>query len=326
MPPDGPIHHIPIIDVSAFADLRATVADRMRVASEIGEACRNVGFFYVRNHGIPRAHRDAVFYQISRFFARPTAQKMELFIGESEHFNGYVPLGWEETAGLKDWHEALDFRPRFPDAQRELRESRALRDSIEWPNEPDGFRTVLQSHWEHMMLLGHRIAQGIALSLGVDDDYLTSFTRNAFCTMRILHYPPHEATVPGVGEGIGPHIDYGFLTILDQEGVSGLEVLDARGEWVPAPKVPDTYIVNIGRVMQIWSNDRYAATQHRVRHVRGDRYSLPFFYNPSFDAMIEPLSACCSEDDPPRYERYCHGEFIAERLRKAFGAGKSSMI
>lgn len=319
-----PTPSIPVIDVSAFADSDRVAADRMSVAAEIGYACQKIGFFYVKNHGIPQRHRKAVFEEIVRFFNLPMKDKMRFFIAESEHFSGYVPLGWEETAGLKDWHEALDFRPMFPDAHGLTAGPKTLRDSIEWPDEPEGFKYVLQSHWEHMTQLGERIARGIALSLGVDDSFLSSYTKDAFCTMRMLHYPEYEGADPGIGEGIGPHIDYGFLTILDQEGVSGLEVMAASGEWVSVPSIPDTYIVNIGRVMQIWSNDRYSATQHRVRGVRGDRYSLPFFYNPSFDAVIEPLSVCCSSTNPPRYEPYCHGEFMAERLRTAFRAHNES--
>lgn len=315
-----PILAIPVIDVSAFAASDYNVTERMRVAEEIRHACQAVGFFYVKNHGIPKRHRKAVFEEVVRFFALPMKNKMRFFIAESEHFSGYVPLGWEETAGLKDWHEALDFRPTFPDAHGLSTGPKKLRDSIEWPDEPERFKDVLKNHWGHMIHLGERIARGIAMSLGVDDSFLSSYTKNAFCTMRILHYPEYHGTDPGIGEGIGPHIDYGFLTILDQEGVSGLEVRTADGDWIPVPSIPDTYIVNIGRVMQVWSNGGYAATEHRVRGVKGDRYSLPFFYNPSFDALIEPLSACCSPENPPRYEPYCHGEFMADRLRTAFSA------
>ncbi len=311
--------HLPVVDVGALADPDASTADRTRVATELGDACRDVGFFYVRNHGVPQAHRDGIFEQIARFFDLPTEKKMELFIGKSEHFSGYVPLGWEETAGLKDWHEGLDFRPPFPrNGTDSTLEAISLRDSIEWPIDPPGFQEALKTHWDQMVQLGAQIARGIALSLGLNDSFLASFTRNPFCTMRVLHYPAHDGNRQGVGEGIGPHIDYGFLTILDQEGVSGLEVMNTTGDWIPVPSVPGSYIVNIGRVMQIWSNDRYLATQHRVRGVRGDRYSLPFFYNPTFDAVIEPLPAFCSAENPPRYEPYCHGEFMAERLRTAF--------
>jgi isopenicillin N synthase-like dioxygenase len=141
--------------------------------------------------------------------------------------------------------------------------------------------------------------------------------------MRILHYPTREGTDAGVGDGIGPHIDYGFLTILYQDDASGLEVMNAAGNWVPAPPIPGTYVMNIGRVTQIWTNDFYKATQHRVRRVPLTRYSIPFFFNPDFDAIIEPFAACCSAENPPKYAPYCHGEFMADRFERSFGANRA---
>ena len=175
-----------------------------------------------------------------------------------------------------------------------------------------------------MIKLGERITKALALSLDLDEDFFDDFTENPFCNMRILHYPVYEGKKDdGVGEGIGPHCDYGFITILDQDESGGPEVLNAANEWVPAPHIPGTYLVNLGRVTQVLTNDLYRATQHRVRAAKRARYSAPFFFNPAFDAMVEPLISCCGPSNPPRYEAYRQGDFLAERMGRSFGGNFS---
>ena len=313
---------IPVIDVGALVDPAASLNERLHVAAEIGIACRNIGFFYIRNHGIPESHQKRVFRQAKAFFDLPPGKKMEVFIGNSPYFRGYIPLGGEVTNGLKDWHEGLDFRKEFEPDHPDVIAGKPLHGPNQWPDQPAGFKDALQAHWDHMVRLGEAVARGIALSLGEEESLLDRFVRDAFCNMRILHYPVYDGEDPEVGEGIGPHIDYGFLTILDQDEVSGLEVMNTAGEWVIAPYIPGTYILNIGRVTQVWTNDLYKATQHRVRRVPRDRYSVPFFFNPNFDAIVQPLPACCGPDNLPRYEPYCHGLFLAERFERSFGANR----
>ena len=311
---------IPVIDVGALMDVRSAREDRMRVAREIGNACRDVGFFYIRNHGVPESHHRELFEQAKAFFNLPPNKKMEVSMDKSPHFRGYIPLGGEVTNGLKDWHEALVFRKELSPDHPDVIAGKPLHGPNLWPDEPPGFKELLQAHWDRMTRLGEAVTRGLALSLGLEESVLDPFIDDAFGNMRVLYYPVHGADEPGVGEGIGPHIDYGFLTILDQDDVSGLEVMNAAGDWVAAPPIPGTYVMNIGRVTQVWTNDGYKATQHRVRRVPRDRISVPFFFSPNFDAVIEPLEACCSPDNPPRYEPYCHGEFTAGKIQSSFSA------
>jgi isopenicillin N synthase-like dioxygenase len=311
---------IPVIDIKPLLDPVASPDLRRGTAREIREACLNTGFFHVVNHGVPEVHRQRLFAEMRAFFALPLERKMEIFIGKSEHFRGYIPLGGEVTGGRRDWHESIDFRSEFPADHPNVQAGKPLHGPNQWPEHPKALRSVLEEHWSLMVGIGQSLTGALALGLGLDQDFLDCFVDEPFCNMRILHYPVPDETDQSIGDGIGPHIDYGFLTILDQDDRGGLEVMDTRGEWVTAEHVPGAYLINIGRVTQIWTNDLYRATQHRVRRVARERFSVPFFFNPSFDALIEPLEICCSPDNPPRYDAYCHGEFMAERFQRSFGA------
>lgn len=317
---------LPVVDVGPLLDPFSSPRTRQNVADEIGAACREIGFFYIINHGAPESHRTSLFSQARAFFDLPEERKMEIFIGESDHFSGYVPLGRELTNGLRDWHEALDLRTDLRVDRPGVIAQRPLLGLDQWASEPADLREVLQIHWQLMRNIGRSLTGGLALSLGLEEEFFEPLISEPICNMRALHYPALDLQDTSVGEGIGPHIDYGHLTILDQDGTSGLEVMHAFGEWVAAPHVPGAYLVNIGRVTQIWTNDRYKATQHRVRTVPHDRYSVPFFFNPNVDSVIRPLDICCSSSHPPLYEPYRHGEFMAERLHKAFGTIRSAVV
>ncbi|MCZ6520076.1 MAG: hypothetical protein O6848_01090, partial [Bacteroidetes bacterium] len=161
--------------------------------------------------------------------------------------------------------------------------------------------------------------EGLALSLGLERDYFKPFTNRSHSTMRVLHYPISvNEQKEDIGDGIGQHIDYGFLTILAQDKVGGLEVKNSANEWISAPYIPGTFIINIGHMMQRWTNDFYKATLHRVK-TKGnkDRYSFPFFYEPNFDTVVTPLEICCQEN-PPRYEPFHFGNYIIDKFAHSY--------
>lgn len=310
---------IPIIDIGPLVDPAAAPGDLQRAVDEIGAACLNVGFFYVRNHGIPESHRGDMLREMERFFALPEAQKMELHIGKSTQFRGYVPLRGEVTSGKQDWHECIDLQPL---AGRGAAGGHPLDDPGQWPVALPSFRQVMMRSWDELYTLSGRIAEGMALSLGLDRHYFDPFAGGELCSLRLLHYPPFIRTVgpDQVDAGFGAHVDYGFLAVLQQDEVGGLEVQNADGEWILAQHIPGTFLVNIGLMMQRWTNDRYRATWHRVQLPQGQgRYSMPFFYEPRYDAVVEPLAVCVDEDNPPRYEPARFGDMVTEWFSRAYG-------
>ncbi len=308
---------IPIIDVAPLIE-GTPAGGGAKVADEIRNACRNVGFFYIRNHGVPRVHRDELFAQARHFFALPTERKMDIYIGRSKQHRGYIPLGREVTDKRKDWHEALDFGADLPLDHPDVQAEKPLHGPNQWPEDLPGFRTTMTSHWDLMSELGSGLTRGLALSLGLEADFFDPFTRQPLSDWRLIHYPAAMG-LEGIGQGIGEHIDYGFVTILAQDEVGGLEVRNASGEWIAAPDVPGTFIVNIGHMVQRWTNDRYQATWHRVRSPREkERLSIPFFYSPSYDTVVEPLPSCCSGTNPARFEPCHFGEYSVAAFARSY--------
>ena len=319
MPAVNPdFQEIPIIDVGPLIDNVRLPGARRKVAEQIRNACQSVGFFYIRNHGVPQNDRDALFVQAKRFFALPTLRKMDIYIGKSRQHRGYIPLGGEVTDKRKDWHEALDFGADLAADDPDVQAGKPLHGPNQWPKNLPGFRTAMTSNWDLMIELGSRLTEGLALSLGLEADFFAPFTSRSLSDWRLIHYPA-ASNQEGVGEGIGEHVDYGFVTILAQDEVGGLEVRNASGQWIAAPYIADTFIVNIGHMVQRWTNDRYEATWHRVRSPRQkERLSIPFFYSPSFDTVVEPLPSCCDASNPPRYEPCHFGEYSVEAFGRSY--------
>jgi len=245
---------------------------------------------------------------------------MKIHMGNSQIFRGYTPIGTELTNDKKDWNEAVDFgldlTPQHPDIQAD----EPLQGANQWPENPPEFKNLMAYHWDMLIHLGSRITEGLALSLGLEKDYFKPFTSRSQSSMRILHYPPYEKEPEtNIGDGIGPHIDYGFLTILAQDKVGGLEVKNSAEEWISAPYIPGTFIINIGHMMQRWTNDYYKATPHRVKSQGNkDRDSFPFFFEPNFDTIVTPLKDYYSQENPPRYEPFHFGKYLFEKYSTSY--------
>jgi isopenicillin N synthase-like dioxygenase len=315
---------VPVIDIGPLVAADPDAAGRERVVAEIGQACRDIGFFYVANHGVPEADTAEEFDVTKRFFKLPLDDKMSIRLGRTEQFRGFVPLGGEVTGGKTDWHECVDLQPisgRHADtvaaaAAARRADAHPLDDPDQWPPALPEFRDIMMRAWDQRWQLSRRIAAGIALSLGLDEDFFRQFEGVELSDLRLVHYPPYSEAVEGIEHGFGEHVDYGFLAVLAQDEVGGLEVLNTDGDWLPARHIPGTFLVNVGLMMQRWTNDQYRATWHRVR-LPGtvDRYSVPFFFEPAFDAVVEPLPICT---DPPHYQPIQFGPYVVDLFSKAY--------
>ncbi|MET8956029.1 isopenicillin N synthase family dioxygenase [Streptomyces sp. NPDC004393] len=328
---------VPVIGIGPLVTADPDPEELRLTVERIGEACRDVGFFYITDHGISEADSRALFGAAQEFFALPLEEKMRIRLGITEQFRGYVPLGGEVTAGKTDWHECLDLQPESGRQASTIAAAAAARradvhpldDPGQWPPALPSFRETVMRAWDQLYGLSARIAAGMALSLGVDEHYFAPYHGVELSDLRMVHYPPYNETVgrtapeelamEEVESGFGAHVDYGFLAVLQQDEVGGLEVLNAEGAWIPAPHIPGTFLVNIGQMMQRWTNDRYRATWHRVQLPGAvDRYSIPFFFEPAYDAVISPLDVCCDDDNPPRYEAVQFGPYVVELFSKAY--------
>jgi isopenicillin N synthase-like dioxygenase len=311
---------IPVIDISPLVGPQDNPKSLRKTAKEIENACKNIGFFYVKNHQIPQNHLDAVILVMQEFFNLPEEEKMKIHIGNSDVFRGYTPLGKELTNAKYDWHECVDFGLDLEPNHPEVIAGNQLLGPNQWPENQPNFRKALERHWDLMILLGRRITEGLAMSLGFDKKKFARFMNKSHSFMRISNYPPYgKDQEENVGDGIGAHIDYGFLTILLQDNIGGLEVKNADNEWVSAPMIPGTFLINIGHMIQRWTNDYYKATVHRVIPPKHEtRCSLPFFFEPNFDAIVVPLDTFCSKNNPPRYEPFHFGDYLESKFTTSY--------
>ena len=316
-------HEIPIIDVSSLVGDPTNDKGRRKTASDIRKACTDIGFFYAANHSVSDEHLDQLLTETKRYFDLPTEEKMKIHIGKSKIFRGYIPLGKELTNEKEDWHEAVDFGLDLPSGHPDVVAGKPLQGPNQWPDQLPKFKDALEKHWDAMLNLASKITEGLALSLNLEENYFERFTGKQQCSMRITHYPPHSQNLSAedVRDGIGAHIDYGFLTLLLQDDVGGLEVKNAAGKWIRALYVPRTFIVNIGHMTQRWTNDLYRATLHRViSPAKKSRHSIPFFFEPNFDTVVAPLEHCCSADNPPRYEPFHFGNYLVESFSRSYAS------
>ena len=311
---------IPVIDISPLVGPQNNPKSLRKTAKEIENACKNIGFFYVKNHQIPQNHLDAVILVMQEFFNLPEEEKMKIHIGNSDVFRGYTPLGKELTNAKYDWHECVDFGLDLEPNHPEVIAGNQLLGPNQWPENQPNFRKALERHWDLMILLGRRITEGLAMSLGFDKKKFARFMCKSHSFMRISNYPPYgKDQEENVGDGIGAHIDYGFLTILLQDNIGGLEVKNADNEWVSAPIIPGTFLINIGHMIQRWTNDYYKATIHRVIPPKHEtRCSLPFFFEPNFDAIVVPLDTFCSKNNPPRYKPFHFGNYLESKFTTSY--------
>ena len=293
---------LPIIDVSA---LRGGDADARRaVGREFRRACLDLGFMYVVGHGVDRALRADVLAQSAAFFAISDEKKLAIDMSLSPYNRGYEPLGGQtlEDGAPPDLKEGFYIGEEISLDHPRLRDGSFNLGPNQWPEDLPGFETTMMTYYAEMLALGETLMRGIALSLGLEEDYFADFCRDPLTALKLLHYPPQPAN-PDPGEkGCGAHTDFGGITMLMQDDNGGLQVLGKDGRWLHAPPVPDAYVVNLADMISRWTNDMYRSTLHRVINVSGkERYSVPFFFSGRPAHEVVALDCCLADGETPKY-------------------------
>lgn len=305
-PPD-PAQVIPVIDlVGSFSP---SLDERMKVAREANIACRDIGFFYVRNHGVPddaiRAAREVA----RQFFDLPDERKMQLVCG---HGFGYDPPG----------KQALEpgTPPDLKDSFLMVAPPQKRADDVPWPDELPAFRWKLEAYQAHLQTLGQHLMRCIALSLDLPEDYFDEACEAPNCAIPVLHYPPRPPGALSNQIGAGAHTDWGAITMLHQDEIGGLEVLNADGEWIEATPIEGTFVINLGDLIRRWTNDRYRSTTHRVVHNAADRprFSMSAFFSPRDDYPVRCLPTCREEGEAPHYPACSVDEHFQEMMRRSY--------
>ncbi|WP_334138614.1 isopenicillin N synthase family dioxygenase [Corynebacterium variabile] len=305
---------IPVIDISPFRD----GTDPGSVVDAVLDSCLNTGFLVITGHGVPASVRSKALEAADTFFARPMSEK-------PQYINPQRGSGYSEFANMALGRSQGDDVP--PDLREEFRIRRV--DIIDWQsslwNGDESLRAALSDYYVAMDRLADTVMEIFALSLDRPVDYFRRFTDRHDSQLGVYHYPPMtQAPLPGQLRG-GAHTDFGSLTLLmGSPSVGGLQVF-TEGEWEDVPVVADSVVVNIGDLMQRWTNDRWHSTLHRVANpADGDwdraRYSLAFFHQPQHDARIENLY----EDSESKYPSVTSGEHFRQKMNAMVLAGADS--
>ncbi len=286
---------VPIVDISG---LRSPArAERERVAAEIGAAAREVGFLYISGSGIDEALFDRMLAAAKQFFALPVEEKMRSYIGMSRCHRGYVPVGEEGVEyGTPDLKEAFDTALDLPADDPDYLAGNPMLGPNTWPDLP-GFADAVSDYYEAILEVGHRLLWAFAVALGEDPDVFSRHATKTPSQLRLVHYPYNPDAEDALG--IGAHTDYECFTLL-KPTAPGLEVLNGAGQWIDVPPVDGTFVVNIGDMLELWTNGAFVATSHRVRKVVEERYSFPLFFNVDYHTEVKPLPQFASDGGTSR--------------------------
>lgn len=300
---------LPIIDISELP----TPSARVRVAKEIASATKHSGFFYIQGHGIPADSIKNLRQQQRAFFGLPLAQKNDIAINE---FNrGYLGFGKAKMHGAKthDQKEVFFWGAELPPDHYDIVNRTPLCGPNLWPTD-NNFRKSILDYSYQIKKTGNKLLQCVAIALGAEHDFFEPYYAEPMLRGQLIHYPPTSNEVDSFG--VAEHSDFGCLTLLLQE-TDGLEVLQ-HDKWIAAPVIAGTLVVNIGDLLERWSNKRMPSTRHRVRNLSNKaRYSIAMFHDPSPNAVVDPA------DINPQLKQYSWegikaADYILGRNKGAF--------
>lgn len=256
------------------------------------------------------------------FFALPEHEKSTLSMAKSgRHWKGWFRLGGELTSGAPDHKEGLYLGDDLPLDHPEVVQGTLMHGPCQWPtlrNHP-GFREDILKYLDELERVSHVVLSAIAESLSLQHDHFdATFRPTPTRLLRIFQYPAPTDDTARARWGVGEHCDYGVLTVLLQDNVGGLEVKDRAGNWIPAPPLPGTFVVNIGDMLERLTWGRYRATPHRVRNssMRVDRISIPFFFDPCWHAVVEPIPELRTGAPPSAVQRWDGQDVVANQPRE----------
>lgn len=307
-------HDVPVIDISAWSD--GGGAARAAVAGAVDEAASTVGFMQVTGHGIPDAAVQGLTAAMDSYFGLDPAAK------EAHRAPPHVNRGWSApgserlsyslgVASPADLFEAFNIGTEaaaWPDLDLPDAQYPANR----WPAEPDGFRTAVEGWFDAAGDLARTMTAIFALALGLPRGFFEPFTDHSVDALRLNHYQASDVRLEPGQLGMGPHTDFGIVTVLWADPLPGLQILTGDGAWQDVVPQPGALLINLGDLLARWTDDRWLSTMHRVLapiDAAGKPYrrrSAAFFHDGNFDALVTSPGG--------RYEPITVAEHLAAKL------------
>jgi len=321
----------PVIDIAPF--FTGGRAQRAEVARQFGAACEHTGFLMVTGHGVAAGVTQRMLESCRAFFDQPEDEKRRL-CPAIENGPGYRPIASHSLARTLDaiapgdLNEGYLISPLIDDRRLpaeyvgSAEGAKWFRPNV-WPSVPADFREAWIAYYQTMASLASTLMHISALALDVPETYFDERIDKHTSQLSARRYPPVDGETLPNQQRAGAHSDYGAITILWKDaGADSLQVIGKRGDWEDVVPVADCFIINIGDLLAQWTNDRWVSTLHRVVAPRDpaararSRYSLPFFFKPNYDALIEPIPSCVGAGRPAKYAPMLAGEHMARKRHK----------
>ena len=329
--------HVPVIDLTPYRE--GSAEGKAKVAAEVGQACRDIGFLVVSGHGVPEDLIKQTYDVSKEFFALTHGEKVKADRPAPDQVRGYSAVGGEGLSYSLDEPTPPDIKESLSIGPVDVPAGDPYFTSPEagphfapnvWPEKPAELKPVWEQYFREVDRLATDMMRIFALALDLDENYFDGTIDKNISMMRVLRYPRQTERPLANQLRAGAHSDYGSMTILRKELSDGsLQVKNLAGEWVSVPVVEGSFIINIGDLMQQWTNDLWRSTVHRVVNPdfdspeNIDRMSIVFFHQPNFDAVVECLPSCQSAENPPKYGPISSGDHLRSKFVKqtTFGQG-----
>lgn len=316
----------PVVSLSRFET--ADADGRKLLALEVDAICRTTGFLAITEHGVPQAVIDDVWQKATAFFDQPAEVKQSAKAPYPGYPYGYLAPNSEALAASRGVETPPDLKESFNGGPLAVPPGMTDKEALAfcyaptiWPAAPDGFRPAWEAYYRAMGDLAARIMRLFAAALTLPEDYFDSMIDHPVSALRALNYPAQTEPPRRDQMRAGAHSDYGSLTILlPQAGSKGLQIQRADGSWADVPPIPGAFIINIGDLMQRWTNDRWVSTVHRVvnpadaQEAMARRQSFAFFHQPNWFAEIKCLEVCLELGEQPKYAPVLSGPYLRDKF------------
>ena len=325
----------PVFDLATFE--QADAAGKRVLGKEVDAICRSTGFLAIAGHGVADSVIADVWEKTRTFFDQPPEIKQAARAPYPGYPYGYLGPGTEALAKSRNVETPPDLKESFnggplavPAGMTDAEALGFCYAATIWPEASDGFKQAWTAYYAAMEDLAVRIMRVFATALDLPENFFDAYVDAPISALRALNYP--EQTVPPQPGQLraGAHSDYGSLTILLPEpGSKGLELITPDGQWTAVPPVPGAFVINIGDLMALWTNDRWVSTVHRVVNPPAEeggmnrRQSLAFFHQPNWFARIECLPSCLTAGDRPNYQPVLSGPYLMGKFKSTTAPAKA---